>query len=595
MERISHPWLGLLALLAGCLFLGAPDGALGYWGVAGAGSGSASMATIAAPTITAATTGAETVELSWSAPVAPGEGSVEYFVTRDGGSPSGACPSSSAHSKLTSCIDTNVPIGTHKYAVTAVWRSWSATSEEHSATVSFGAATHLVLEASSATPTAGEADNLTITAKDAQGNTVRTYTGMHDLTFEGAGESPSASKPSVVNTAGTTKAFGEATELTFTEGKASVASGKNGVLKLYKAEEAHVLVKEGSLTNGAGLALTVKAAATKKLVLAAPGEASAGSAFSVTLTASDEYGNTTTAYTGAKTIAWSGPANSPSGKAPEYPSTATTVTFASGIGTASGIVLYDAIASVTLTAKEGATIKGSAALKVLCAAAKTFAFTAIAEQTAGSAFNVTLTAKDEYANTVTAYTGAKTLAWSGGASSPSGKAPEYPSTATTVTFASGVGKATSIKLFDALASTLTVKEGSSVEGTSSSFNVKAGTYKRIGWNEPHTEPAGKILSALCLFECTAEGLGSEGKFIFKVAATDEWGNLQASHGTGSKTIKLSDTCTGCSLSATTLTIAEGLTSSSEATLTGAPSTLWSGALEASEPTLKVTATATVKH
>ena len=61
-------------------------------------------------------------------------------------------------------------------------------------------------------------------------------------------------------------------------------------------------------------------------------------------------------YTGSKTLVWSGPLNSPSGQAPSYPSTATTVTFTEGVGTATAITLYDAL-STTLTATEG-TIAG---------------------------------------------------------------------------------------------------------------------------------------------------------------------------------------------------------------------------------------------
>lgn len=222
-------------------------------------------------------------------------------------------------STATSCTDTGVPIGTHAYTVTAVWRTWTATSTAKSATVAFGPTTHLVLEAASVTPTAGAADNLTITAKDASNNTVRTYTGAHSLIFEGAEESPNATKPVVIDRSGTARSFGEATEITFTEGKATVASAKNGVMKLYKAETADIVVEEGSLSNGAGLAVTVKAAATKKLTLSAPSEATAGSAFSVTLTATDEYGNPTTSYTGEKTLAWSGPASLPAGMRPNIP------------------------------------------------------------------------------------------------------------------------------------------------------------------------------------------------------------------------------------------------------------------------------------
>jgi hypothetical protein len=587
MIRMSKIRVALLGLA-----LAAPPGvASAFWTGSGEGGGSAGLATLSAPTITGVTAGAEAVELSWSAVSAPGAGSVEYYVARDGGSPSG-CPTSSAPSTATSCTDTKVPIGSHKYMVTAVFRSWTAASTETTATVSYGPATHFVLEAAATSVTPGQADNLTITAKDAFGNTVTSYTGTHSLTFEGASESPNGTKPAVVNEAGVAKSFGEATEISFAAGKAIVATGKNGVMKLYKAESASIVVKEGSLSSSPALVVTVGVGGTKKLALSAPAEVTAGNPFSVTLTATDEYGNTTTSYAGSKTIAWSGPGNSPSGHAPEYPSTATTVTFTSGVGTASGIVLYGAVASVTLTAKEGSSPKGSTSIKVVAAAAKVLNFNAIAEQTAGSAFNATLTAKDEYGNTATSYAGAKTLTWSGPASSPSGHAPEYPSTATTVTFTSGVGKPTSLKLFDALATTLTVKEGS-IEGMSSSFNVKASAFKRIAWSEPKTEPANKITSSLCLFECTAEGLGSEGKFAFKVATTDEWGNLQASHGSGSKTIKLSTTCASCSVSTATLTIAEGVASSAEATFTGASNLTWSGTLEATEGALK--ATATLKH
>jgi hypothetical protein len=698
MRRILHLRFGPLALLAALAPLACAQVAFGYWSASGSATGTASLTTLGSPNVTAVAVAPEAVELSWSAVSAPAAGTVEYYVTRDGASASSGCPGSSSLSTVTSCTDTGLLAGSHKYVVTAVWRSWTSSGEQ---TVNvYGPATHLVLEAASSAPTAGEADNLTVVAKDAAGNTVLNYTGPHTLVFEGAGESASGEDAVVIDKAGVERAFGEATEIAFSEGRATVSGAKNGVMKLFKAETAHIKVKEGSINDGTGPAVAVKAAATKKLslatigeqtaaaaitvtltatdeygnattgyagsktlawsgaanspsgkapeypagattvtftagvgkatgiklydavatiltvkegssvegfsnsflvnaaaakklILSAPSEATAGTPFSVTLTADDEYANTATSYAGSKTLAWSGPANSPSGKAPEYPASATTVTFSSGVGIASEIDLYDAVASVTLTVKEGATIKGTASLKVLSAAAKTLAFTNLAEQTAGSAFNVTLTAKDEYANTAATYTGTKTLAWSGPANSPSAHAPEYQATATSVTFNAGVGKPTSLKLFDATSTTLIVKEGFSVEGTSNSFNVKAGSFKRFAWSEPKTEPAGKIISTLCLFECTAEGLGSEGKFSFKVAATDEWGNPQSSHGAGSKTVKLTSNCASCSLSVATLTIAEGAASSSEATFTGAANTTWTATLEALEGAIK--ATATLKH
>jgi hypothetical protein len=488
-----------------------------FWTGSGQGNVSATLATLPAPTITSTATGAETVELSWSAVTAPGEGTVEYYVTRDGSGASAGCPSSSSRSTATSCTDTGVPVGAHKYKVTAVWRSWTATGEELTVTVAYGPATHLVLEAASTTPAAGEADNLTIVAKDATGDTVGTYSGAHTLIFEGAGESASGEAPGVIDRSGVEQNFGEATEINFSEGKSTVSSAMNGVMKLYKAEAAHIKVKEGSLNNGAGLAVTVKAAATtKKFAISALAEQTAGVAVTVTLTATDEYGNTTTSYAGAKTLAWSGPGNSPSGKAPEYPTGATTVTFTSGVGKATGIKLFDATTTM-LTVREGTSVEGvSGAFTVKAAATKKFTVPTPSEQEAGVAFNVTVTATDEYGNLATSYAGSKTLAWSGPASAPGGQAPEYPASATAVTFTEGVGTASSLKLFDAQSTTLKAKEGTTVEGASGSFTVKAAVANSFSVPTPAEKEAGATISET-------------------VTALDAWHNTAKSYA-GAKTL-----------------------------------------------------------
>ena len=82
--------------------------------------------------------------------------------------------------------------------------------------------------------------------------------------------------------------------------------------------------------------------------MANPGTQTAGTAFNVTITAIDAYGNTATGYAGAKAVTFSGPANSPNGHAPTYPAS---VTFAAGVGTAS-VTLFDA-QTTTLTATPG--------------------------------------------------------------------------------------------------------------------------------------------------------------------------------------------------------------------------------------------------
>ncbi len=129
-----------------------------------------------------------------------------------------------------------------------------------------GPATELVLAAATTTPKAGEADNLTITAKDAQGNTATSYTGSHNLTFGPvSSDSPSGTHATVTNSSGTATNFATATAISFSEGVATVSSGKNGAMVLVKAGSTQVTVTDGSISNGAGLAITVSPGAAARL------------------------------------------------------------------------------------------------------------------------------------------------------------------------------------------------------------------------------------------------------------------------------------------------------------------------------------------
>ena len=389
-------------------------------------------------------------------------------MTRDGGAPSSGCPSSSSPSTATSCTDTGVSIGAHEYTVTAVWRTWTATSTAKSVTVTFGPATHFQIEAASTTPTAGETDNLTITAKDASGNTVTTYAGAKTLTFSEPASSPSGKAPSYP------------ASVTFTTGAGPAA------IKLYDAQTTTVKATEGPL-EGTSPSLTVKAAATKKLSVPTPSEQEAGVAFNVTLTATDEYGNLTTSYAGAKTLTWSGPASSPSGQAPEYPASATSVTFTEGVGTASQIKLYDA-QSPTLKVKEGAIEGVSAAFTVKAAAATSFSLPTPAAQTAGTAFNETADRLGYLAQHRQELRGRKDAPLERPGQLAQRAGARYPAT---VTFAAGAGTA-SIKLYDAQTTTLKATEGT-IEGTTGSFTVKAAATKKLTVPTPSEQEAGVAL------------------------------------------------------------------------------------------------------
>jgi prepilin-type N-terminal cleavage/methylation domain-containing protein len=115
--------------------------------------------------------------------------------------------------------------------------------------------------------------------------------------------------------------------------------------------ETYELKDQLTLRNGTrcGTAGTGGATGTAFLVSApTPASPTAGSSFTVTLTAQLVGGGTDTTYGGTRTITFSGPSNSPFGSAPVYPAN---VTFTNGVGTAT-ITLYNA-ASTTLSATDG--------------------------------------------------------------------------------------------------------------------------------------------------------------------------------------------------------------------------------------------------
>jgi hypothetical protein len=552
-------------LLTLCAALAASTASWAFWGAQGSGAASGHVGSLAAPSIASATPGGGTVTLQWSAVTAPGSGSVSYYVSRDGGAPSSTCPSASAPSAQTSCTDTGVSIGTHSYTVTAVWRSWTAKSNGASAQVLTGAATHLLLSPATASPIAGTADNLTITAQDASNNTVTSYSGNKSLTFGGAG-TVGVNNPTVTDGAGSAVAFGTATTISFSGGVATVSGGANGAMKLYKAETAKVTVSDGTLNNATGASVTVSPAAAASFTVPTPSTQTAGSPFELALTALDAYGNTATGYAGSKTVAFSGPANSPNGKAPVYPAS---VSFASGVGTAKGITLHNASAVTTLTAKEGGISGSSGSFTVAPASAASFSVPTPSTQTAGSSFELTLTALDAYGNTATGYAGSKAISFSGPANSPNGKTPSYPAA---VSFTAGVGTAKPITLYNASATTtLTAKEGA-ISGSSASFTVSPASAASFAVPTPSTQTAGSAfnvtITAKDAYGNTATGYGGSMPVAFSGPQTSPGGeapkypaSVSFAAGVGTASVTIYDA------GSTTLTAQEGSISGTSGSFT----------------------------
>jgi trimeric autotransporter adhesin len=174
---------GLLAALSVC------GAASAHFSTTGVGTGSGLDGTLSAPTITSATAGAGTVQLTWSAVTPPaGAGAVRYYVSRSGGAPSGSCPTATAPGTGTSCTDSGLGKGTYSYTVTAVWQSWTATAAPATpVTLAYGAVTQLVFTTQpDGNATGGKAfpTQPVVTAEDAGGNIVTNYNGTISLSIK---------------------------------------------------------------------------------------------------------------------------------------------------------------------------------------------------------------------------------------------------------------------------------------------------------------------------------------------------------------------------------------------------------------------------
>jgi hypothetical protein len=534
--------------------------AVAYFTTTGAGSATAGLPKLSAPTISSALPAVGgTVALTWTAVTPPGSGTVTYTVVRDGDEPAGNCPTASSPGTATTCTDSGLEVGTHTYTVSAKWHSWTATSSSAQAKVTVGAAVELSLKAASTTPGAGVADNLTITALDEKGSTVTTYTGSHSLTFSGASSSPGGTAPTVANSSGTAVAFGSATAISFTLGVATVTSTKNGLMKLYRAGASEINVSEGSIADATPLAVTVAPGAASKLVLSAASTTpTAGTSDDLTTTAQDTYGNTATTYTGSRSLTFSGASASPSGEAPTVTDSsgaatafggATAINFNAGVASASGgsngtMRLYKS-GSTSLKVSDGTLTSAAAVVTVAAATAIRLSLGAASTTPIAAATdNLTTTALDPYGNTATAYTGSHNLVFSGANTSPSGAAPTVVNSAgtaasfgaaTALNFTAGVATVASskngvMKLNKAEVASVSVSDGSISTVAGLTITVSTAAAARLSLT--HVTVSAGSIGGGCLFTCGITGLGNGGTVKANVAVTDSVGNPISALGTG---------------------------------------------------------------
>ena len=195
-----------------------------------------------------------------------------------------------------------------------------------------------------------------------------------------------------------------------------------------------------------------------------PGTTVAGDPFATqpVVTFQDAGGNTATA-TGAVSLAIG---SNPGGGTLSGCTSTTT----NGVTTFSGCKINLAGNGYTLVATSpGLQSATSSAFNIVTPALTSFRVVGpTGNQTAGTAFSVTVTGLDQSGFTYTGLTGTQTISFSGPANSPNGTPPAYPPT---MNFTLGVATATNgVTLYDAQTTTLTATQGS-VTGTSGNITV----------------------------------------------------------------------------------------------------------------------------
>jgi len=312
-----------------------------------------------------------------------------------------------------------------------------------------GAAERFLVYGAPVSATAGSSFGFSVSALDHYGNSATGYTGTVHFTSSLAGNTLPA------NT-------------TLTNGGGSFSA------TMFYATGQQITVTDTvnpSLTAKTSVIL-IKAAPADHFVVTAPGTATAGSASAVSVTAKDPYANTVTSYTG--TVHFT--STDPNATLPAD------ATLTSGAGAFNATLKTAGVQTVTATDTSNPSVTGiTGNITVSPGAADHFTVTAPGTATAGSSFNVTVTARDRYNNTKTAYNGAVHFTSTDGSAT-------LPADAT-LTNGAGAFSATFIT---AGSQTITATDtvASSIAGTSGSIAVASGAITRFAVSAPGTVTAG---------------------------------------------------------------------------------------------------------
>jgi hypothetical protein len=205
----------------------------------------------------------------------------------------------------------------------------------------------------------------------------------------------------------------------------------------------------GAAVNSSAVLVKVNIAPLDHFIFSSVGVQTAGTPFTITITAKNAFNNTLTNYSGSNILSVSTGTIIP----------ATTGVFSNGVWTGA-VMVTGAGSGIWLITSSFGMSGTSGTFSVNPGVLDHFYFSSVDDQIAGSPFSITIAAKDLYNNTVVGYSGAPSLTCSAGSISPTAMA----------VFAQGVGSDSVIVASAGSGVTITATDGSR-SVTSNSFRV----------------------------------------------------------------------------------------------------------------------------
>jgi hypothetical protein len=337
------------------------------------------------------------------------------------------------------------------------------------------------ITATSYTVAVGTSFSITITAIDQEGNTMTSYTGTNTLSASTGSISPTS-------TGAFANGVWTGSVSLDTAGSISISTSGGGVTGTSSAFTIYTPVFSGFKVTASGGANI--------------GTQAAGTAFSITITAIDQNGNAFTGYAGTNTLTVS------SGTI----SLTTTGAFTAGVWTGS-VTLTKAGSGISISTSDGSGHSGTSnTFTVDAGALYQFVFSTIGgTQTAGASFSVTITAEDQYGNTLTSYDSSTTLTETGGGAG--GTVSPSP-----VTFTNGVYTHTIYVTKSGTGVTITATHGST-SSASNTFTVNPGALYQYVFSNIGTQTSGTA-------------------FTVTITQEDQYGNIVTTSG-GTPTLEVS--------------------------------------------------------